>query len=210
MGTLATVLNSVRLRIKDQYKNEFTDDELIVLTIEVMDLVYETLRTMESNLVVDKITIPTVADVAEYPLPGVMVIAHRGVWIDEQKPLAKIITPFDLGYTETGSPEYYMLTTDNSLKLLPTPDKEYEVTVVCTEGYLQPTMETFDTYDFPWTGVWNRAILRGIVVECLGILERSVAIPAVHAQEAWDSATVASYNRGRIPRTNQGRLFDGI
>ena len=52
MGTLAETITQVRLRVKDQYKNEFTDTDMVNLAVEVLGQVYETLRSMESNLLI--------------------------------------------------------------------------------------------------------------------------------------------------------------
>ena len=206
MGTLATTLSSVRLRIKDKYKNEFSDAELIEITIEVMEQVHEALRHMESNLVISTSTFSTAEGVSDYPLTGLEDIISGSIWVYSETPLALRMLPEEA--VEDGTPESYMILPSNEIRLVPTPDKVYTVTLTSCLQYTLPTVATLNTYDFPWEGIWDRAIMRSIVLECLTILERAIGVPAAQAGHAWDEATMATYARGIIRRTQRGRLYD--
>lgn len=206
MGTLLTTFNSVRLRIKDKYKNEFSDSELIEFTEEVMEQVHEALRRVESNLVISTSTFTTTAGVSDYPLTGLADIISGSIWVYSETPLALRMLPEEA--VENGTPESYTILPSNDIRLTPTPDAVYTVTLTSCLPFTAPTLATMNTYDFPWEGIWDRAIMRSIVLECLTILERAIGVPAAQAGHAWDEATMATYARGIIRRTQRGRLYD--
>lgn len=209
MGTLSTALDSVRLRIKDQYKNEFTDEELIVLTTDIMYQVQEALRRMESNLTISGITMDIVEGVSTYPLTGIRNIVDQSVWIlDKAYPLQLLIDPpQDL---DDGVPRFFILNPNETITFIPLPDQDYTVKLMCQSDFVEPSLADLATYDFPWSGIWDRAIMRSLVLECLAILERSVGVAVAQAESAWNQAVIKTYDHGRIRRTSRGRLFDGV
>lgn len=206
MGTLSTTLNSVRLRIKDKYKNEFSDADLIDLVIEVMEQVHETLRHKESNLVLSTSTFDTIAGVPDYTLVGIHDVISGSIWVDSEEPLKLLMMPTEA--VENSTPVYYTILTNGDIRLTPTPDAVYTVSLTSCAQYTIPTVATIDTYDFPWEGIWDRAIMRSVVLECLSVLERAIGVAAAQAGHAWDEAMMATYARGIIRRTMRGRLYD--
>lgn len=207
MGTLSDMLSSVRIRIKDKNKNEFTDEELITLTVELMDQVYEALRRMESNLVIKTSTFNTVANITTYTFSGATDYIPN--WRNLDTPALELLMA-PLETMDPGQPVYYTILPSGEVTLTPTPDDVYVVSITNCEQYTPPTVATMDTYDFPWAGIWNRFILRSLVLECLSILERSVGVAAAQAGSAHDEAVIATYTHGVVRRTRKGRLFNGI
>jgi hypothetical protein len=204
MGTLLTTLSSVRLRIKDKYKNEFSDEEMLEIVVEVMEQVHEALRTMQSNLVIDTTTFSTVSGVSDYTT-GLYDILDGSIWVHSAAPLELIMAPVE--EADPAVPIGYMVLPSGDIRLVPTPDDVYTITLTSCTPFVAPTLATMNDYDFPWEGLWNRAILRIIVVECLTILERAIGVPAAQAAHAWDEAVMATYNRGIVRRTRKGRMF---
>jgi len=209
MGTLLDTFTSTRLRVKDQYKNEFTDSDLLDLTNEILDQVFEELRRLESNLVLEPSSITTEEGVDTYALGNVKNITDGSVWIaDIATPLQLVVEPVE---TELANiPRFFALTGDGQVKFYPTPNAVYTVNFMFPNSFVAPTLATLDTYDFPWLGLWNRAILRSLVLECLTILERNLGVAIAQAENAWTEAALVTYSHGRIRRTNRGRLFYGI
>lgn len=210
MGTLLETFNSVRLRIKDQYKNEFTNADLLIISSEVLTQVQDQLAVLESNLVMQPTKFDTVANVDTYTVTGLGSIIYGGVWIDKEYPLSQLVMPIEDVTTDNSQPTFYRMLADGSMLLYPTPDQGYTVTVVNTTAFTEPTEATLDTYDIPWQGIWNKAVMRAMVVECLTILERSVYIAAVQAEDAWSAAVQATYAYGMVKRTRRGGMFDGL
>lgn len=207
MGTLSTTLDSVRIRIKDRYKNEFTDEELIILVTEIMEGVHENLRRMESNLVLETSDLATVSGTSTYALTGIDDIVE--VWCNyDEEPLTLLMIPVEP--MDSARPVYYTMLPSGELKLTPTPDAVYTLAITNCNHFTAPTSDTLNTYDFPWSGIWDRAIMRALVLECLSILERSVGVASAQAQAAHDEAVIQTYTHGIIRRTRRGRLFDGI
>ena len=204
MGTLNDVLTLTRVRIKDRYKNEFPDSELILMVGEVMDQVYDDLCNMESNLVIQDTTFTTVSGVDEYVLSDIGQIVHGSLWIDSTTPLELKVLPSN--YVEPSYPLYYSLLPDSKIKLTATPDDAYQISLSYCNLYTKPTLADLATYNFPWEGIWDKAIARTLVVECLTILERGVGVAAAQASNAWDYAANETYKRGTVRRMIKGNL----
>ena len=209
MGTLADTIKTVRLRIKDQKKTEFTDLELLDLTTEIMDQVFKELQTMESNLLIKPGSIQCVANTSTYTFAEADSFVSGGVWIDDpDSPLSLSMRTDEP--VEPNRPEMYALLPTGEVQFVPTPNADYLVNVLYFENYTAPTEDTLATYDFPWLGLWNRAIMRNLVMECLAILERSLGTAAIQAGDAWDEAMMATYQHGHLIRSKRGRMFNGI
>ena len=205
MGTLAETITQVRLRVKDQYKNEFTDTDMVNLTVEVLGQVYETLRSMESNLLITEYSFNTVAGTSDYTLTGVRDIISGSIWIDKDNPLT--LQFLSEGTIDAALPQFYTVLPSGQIRLIATPDAEYLVTLGYFAQPTVPTLAGLATYNLPWDGIWNRAIMRSLVVECLTILERGIGVAAAQAQHAWDEATMNTYTRGVMRRTKKGNFI---
>lgn len=209
MGTLAKALQKVRLRIKDQKKTEFADSELLDLTIDIMDQVFKKLKRMESNLLIKSGSIQCVAGTSTYTFAEAKNLVDGGVWIDNpDSPLVLSMRLDD--EADNNRPEKFALPATGEIKFLPTPNADYLVNTLYFEDYVVPTEDTLATYDFPWSGIWDAAIERSLVMECLAILERSISMAAILAGDAWDEATMETYTHGHIVRSKRGRMFYGL
>lgn len=210
MSSLISKINTVRIRIKDKKVNEFPDADLAAIANSVLHRVHDTLVAVESNLVLATGTVSCLAETSEYVLADEGIdtntLIEDSLWIDDyENPLTAVLrTDLD---EESGTPEEYAYLPNGSIKLFPTPDEACTLHVTYVEELTEVTEGTLNSYDIPWQGLWDQAIERALVVECLTILERSIRIAAVSAADAWTIALNKTYKRGHFRRFKKGRLF---
>ena len=83
MGTLQTIGDRARVKIRDTSEVEFTDDKLMGIVNGILKEIYQTLVNMESNLVYTHGTIALIADTMEYtPSFSHNGFLDEGCWIE--------------------------------------------------------------------------------------------------------------------------------
>lgn len=209
MGTLLTAMSAVRLRIKDPYKTEFSDADLLVLVNDALQQIHSELKRIESTLIIEEGSISCIIGEQNYTFADSFNIVEDSVYIDDQLyPLTQVST---LQATETDAqPTEYRLMPDGSISVWPTPDEEYLINLQYFAELTEPTDSDYLTYDFPWLGIWNQAITSMTALAALVILERSLGPLAIQSEQDWVSAMQKTYNRGRIRRVAKGNLYNDI
>lgn len=207
MGTLKTVMDSIRIRTRDAYKAQLTNEQLVVLINDVLVNVNDALRGLECVLVFDEYQKVDLTAGVSYATPS---FEHRGIVLGsaniEGSPLALDAQPkFEI---ETGEPiSYYMK--GSVVHVYPTPDINYELTASFWKASDVMLAAEYDTANLPYDGIWDNAIMRASVVDAMEIRERDISRLAALADVAWEQALGESLEQGVIQRSMQG-MYDYV
>lgn len=199
MGTVATYSDRARIKVNDSARTQLLDGEVVGILNGIIETIYQTLVNMGSNLAYGVGTVTTVADTIEYtPTFEFDGFWREGNWVDGEDTYIYQVpesdkTKWDFG-SSTSQPEAFYLTEDSKIGYLWVPDKEYTI----HHTYWKPltVLTDYSADDFPWGGIWNRAIERLLVVEMLAIQGKDPSIHASFASTEWDNALKMVYARG--------------
>ena len=208
--TVAQLIESVRYRIRDTDATNFGDDELIVYLNELLNGCYSTMQNVESILIVEEATIPLLEGQACYDVP----FEHNGflddgLWIEGKTTYLKRTTRDRVGpYLDSGSPSigaplwYYM--NDDQLCLYPAPREDGILHVT----FWVPWPGVSNTsQEIPWGGLWDKYLVKAVVVECLERQERDVTQAATQVWGMFNEAITQVMNRGVRPRRLVSDMF---
>ena len=207
MGSLKTCMDSIRIRTRDPYKAQLTNDQLAVLINDVLVSINDALRALECVLVFDEnLEVDLIADQA-FATPS---FEHRGIVLGSAQ-IAGVPLMLDAQpkiESETGQPISYY-TKSGVVHVYPTPDIAY--TLKASFWSLPPTVlaAEYDTADLPYDGIWDISITRAVVVDALEIRERDISKVAALADTAWDESIGKSIEQGVIQRSMKG-MFDHV
>ena len=198
MGTVATIGDRARLKI-GEITPRFVDENLLGIINTILETIYQSLVSVNSNLVYGVGDVTTTASTAEYtPSFSFDGFLTEGSWVDgEDTYLAQVSEAdkikWDYGST-TSKPEAFYITEDGKIGYLWVPDDAYTI----HHTYWKPltALTVYLTDDLPWGGIWNRVIKRLLIVELLEIVKQPVANQMSLAQTEWDKAMVMVYRRG--------------
>jgi len=188
MGTLASAIENIRIRIRENRTQYFSDDDFIVLANDTLVLVFNQLVGIECKLAVTETSFAVTEAEANYPLTDLVSIVPALVHLDNvEVPVYSPLNPDVVSYkeTETGLTFYNHVGAD---------------AVVSYWGPLPVLTAASET--LPWGGFWDSAIMRSMVVEANEIRSRKNNNAAALASIAFSQAlslSVAKY--GTIPRT---------
>ena len=210
MGTLNTICDRARVKIRDVDGLVFTDAQLMGIVNGILEQIYQTLCQAESALVYGETSFDTVDGTMEYtPAVTFYGILDDGMWVDGEDTYLQMVSEADKikwDYESTESqPEAYYLSEDSNIGLLWVPDAAYTIHY----QYYKPltAMSTFATDALPWGGIWNLAIERMLIVECMEVQERDASRHAVMSVVEWDKAMNITHKRGIRSRKQVSDLF---
>lgn len=198
MGTLNTALVNIRMRIKEDKVQYFTDTNLVSIINDYIHRAYDLMKGIECKLIMNVNEITLASGQTDYPITDFAGIVDHMVLNSNRDSIPQ--------YSEF-SPEAYSY-------------KEYASgiqifngvagdTIIVYSWQIIPELDVADrvTANLPFNGVWNEAIIRAVVVECQEIREHDNSRTSVFAKEAEDNALYASCERyGLITRSMVGSL----
>ena len=216
MGTLKTAIDLARIKTRTTNKiSPFSSNSDLVLIVNgILEEIYQTLVSVQSNLVYDEGTVTTTADTGEYT-PSFTTkggFLHEGSWVDGEDTYLSLVSEADKikwDYdSSTNQPEAFYLTADGKIGYLWVPDDTYTIHHLYWKPYTELT--SYDDDDLPWEGIWNKYIERMLIVEMLEILESDNSRQAILAENEWDHAMNLVYNRGIRQEKVISDMFSGI
>lgn len=193
MGTLASTIANVRIRIRESKTHYFSDDDFIVLANDTLVLIFDQLAGIECKLALTEMTFVVTEAVASYPLSGLVSIAPALVYLDKAEvPVYNPLISDVISYKETTSGIDFF-------------NHKGATAVVSYWGPLPVLTAVGDT--LPWEGIWDAAIMRSMVVEANEIRSRKNNNAAALASIAFNHAlSLSVVKKGTIPRTIKGTL----
>ena len=210
MGTLKTIGDRARIRVRDANSLVYSDDDIMALANGALHMIYDALVDIESVFVYGHSTITTADGTIEYtPSFTHQGFLQDGVWLSGESWFLKQVTEeaktqFDY-LTETSEPVAYYLTEGGDVGFLSVPDDAYTVYV----EYWKPLTEmtTYDTDTLPWQGIWNQVIERLIASDMLEIQSRPGAREIVLADILWNQAMNKTLSYGVRNRRQRSNMF---
>ena len=126
MGTLKTAIDLARIKTRTTNKSSpfSSDNDLVTIVNGILEEIYQTLVSVQSNLVYDEGTITTTSDVGEYT-PSFTTkggFLHEGSWVDGEDTYLSLVSEADKikwDYdSSTNQPEAFYLTSDGKIGYL--------------------------------------------------------------------------------------------
>ena len=199
MGTVATYSDRARIKVADSARTQLLDSEVVGILNGILETIYQSLVGVGSNLVYSVGEVTTVDGTPEYsPSFSFDGFLRNGSWVDgediylSQVPETdKIKWDYD---STTNQPEVFYLTEDGKVGYLWVPDAAYTI----HHTYWKPltALSNYSKDDFPWGGIFNRAIERLLIVEMLEMQGKDASLHFGFAQQELDRAMEMVYTRG--------------
>jgi len=193
MGTLSTVIEKVRLRIRENKTQFFVDNDFMSLANDSMDLFSSALMDVECKLAANDTSFSVVSTTADYAIADKSFIVPGYIFLDGA-PIPKYspLNPEQLSYLDTvlGLTLYNHAAGDMVV-------------------YYWPVITEFTAVSdtIPYDGVWDQALMRSLVVESKEIRKhnpQNVASLATQAYIAALAKSIAKY--GTFERSMKGSL----
>ncbi len=172
MGTVKTIGDSTRLKIRDLTPRYFLDSDLLSLINDILEVVYQDMVNISSNFVYGTGQVTTAADTIEYALSfdhnGFL---RNGSWVEGEDVFMQQCNEADkikFDYTSsTSQPEFFYLTEDGKIGYLYVPNDEYTI----NHQYWKPLVALTDyaSDNIPWLGIWNQFVRKMLIVEALEV-----------------------------------------
>ena len=198
MGTLASTIANVRLRIREDKTKYFSDTDFIILTNDTIEMIFNALVGVECKLVLEDSEQTLVAATADYTLTGIVSLVPLLVYVNSvQVPVYSPLLPDQLSYIENTTGITFYNHIDN------------DVANISYWGPLPIITAVSDT--LPWAGDWDQAIMRALVVEAKDIREKKNNDSAALATVIFEQALSLAVNKyGSVPRTIKGTLENNV
>ena len=224
MTAFSSLISQARLhtRTTGARSNLITDSDLIILGNEALEDCRTRMIEVESNLVYGNASITTVDGTLEYslpegiiaPFPAPVVVAtvyglvEDGVWIEGEDWFLKEVSEEDKVHfnvdENTSQPQYYYLTEDFKMGLLPVPDDAYTVNLM----YWKPVAAlTTSASTMPWKDIWNRYVAKYLEYSILKIFERDFRVALAELDVLAKEAMVNVYKYGIRKRISKSNFF---
>jgi hypothetical protein len=207
--TVEELIKSVRYRVRDTDKTNYTDEEILTYLNELLNGCYVTMQNVESILIMDEGEIPIVKDTECYDITfqhnGFL---DEGLWIvGNVNPLLRT-TKVELGPSKnaievhSSYPLRYYLDGDQ-ICLHPIPKQDGTLKI----SYWMPFAELTLTDEIPWGGFWDRYLVKATVIDCLERQERDVSQMAVMVVGLFDDAIAEVMKQGVRERRVRSDMF---
>ena len=198
MGTLSTVVSKVRLRIKENKVQFFTDTDLVSLINDQIGYAFDKMKNIECKAIITTTDLTLIAGTQSYALTD-----YFGLVSDRVFTKSGDFVPL---FSEFNQDAFsYKPTTTGVDFFNHVGDEE----VVVDSWQTKPELNVVDlaTVDIPYGGYWDLAITRAVVVETQEVREHDNSRTSVFANEEADNALYAIFERyGIIPRRMRGTL----
>lgn len=196
MGTLSTAIEKVRLRIKENKVQFFTDADLMSLFNDEVYRAYSLMKNIECKAIINVNEITLVDGTQSYAISDYAGLVSNRVFTDIGDSIPRY-SEFDedrFSYKATATGIDFFNFTDAQEVIVDSWQTVPELTVVADD-------------DIPYEGYWDIALMRAIVVECQEVREHDNSRTSIFAQTTMDDALYSIFERyGVIPRVMRGTL----
>jgi uncharacterized protein YneR len=194
MSTLASTITNVRIRIRENKTNYFSDADFIVLANDTIKSFFDSLVGVECKLVMESSQQTLTAAITDYTLTGIVSIVPLHVYINSSPiPVYDPMKPEEVSYKQNATGITFYNHSDDD---------------VANVDYWGPLPVLTDVNEtLPWDGDWDQAIMRALVVETKEVRDKQVNNVAALATIAYEQALSLSVTKhGSVPRMIKGTL----